>query len=63
MKYSLTLRPSRFLDKLKAEEFIHLQDRVTAERKTLVRDRHIEKLDKSTTDHFTAPIMLTAEKN
>ena len=41
---------------------IHIQDRVTAEIKKLIRDKHIEKLNKCTTDHFIAPIVLTAKK-
>ena len=35
---------------------IHLQDRVTAEIKKLIKDKHIEKLEKCTTDHFVAPM-------
>ena len=42
---------------------IHLQDRVTAEIKILIKDKHIEKLEKCTTDHFIAPIVLTAKKD
>ena len=42
---------------------IHLQDRVTAEIKKLIKDKHIEKLEKCTTDHFIAPIVLTAKKD
>ena len=41
---------------------INLQDRVTAEIKKLIKDKHIEKLEKCTTDHFIAPIVLTAKK-
>ena len=42
---------------------IHLQDRVTAEIKKLIKDKHLEKLEKCTTDHFIAPIVLTAKKD
>ena len=42
---------------------IHLQDRVTAEIKKLIKNKHIEKLEKCTTDHFIAPIVLTAKKD
>ena len=42
---------------------IHLQDRVTAEIKKLIKDKHIERLQKCTTDHFIAPIVLTAKKD
>ena len=42
---------------------IHLQDRVTAEIKKLIKDKQIEKLEKCTTDHFIAPIVLTAKKD
>ena len=42
---------------------IHLQDRVTAEIKKLIKNKHIEKLEKSRTDHFIAPIVLTAKKD
>ena len=42
---------------------IHLQDRVTAEIKKLIKYKHIEKLEKCTTDHFIAPIVLTAKKD
>ena len=42
---------------------IHLQDQVTAEIKNLIKDKHIEKLEKCTTDHFIAPIVLTAKKD
>ena len=40
-----------------------MQDRVTAEIKKLIKDKHIEKLEKFTTDHFIAPIVLTAKKD
>ena len=43
--------------------FIDLQDRVTAEIKKLIRDKHIEKLNNSTMDHFIAPIVLTAKND
>ena len=42
---------------------IHIQDRVTAEIKKLFKDKNIEKLEKCTTDHFIAPIVLTAKKD
>ena len=42
---------------------IHLQDRVTAEIKKLTKDKHIEKIEKCTSDHFIAPIVLTAKKD
>ena len=42
---------------------IHIQDRVANEIKQLVRQGHIEKLDKCTTDYFIAPIVLTAKKD
>ena len=42
---------------------IQLQDRVTAEIKKLIKDRHIENLEKCTTDLFIAPIVLTAKKD
>ena len=42
---------------------IYIQDRVTEEFKALVKDGHVTKLDKSTTDHFINPIMITAKKN
>ena len=32
---------------------IHIQDRVSEELKSLVKDGHIKRLDKCTTDHFT----------
>ena len=41
---------------------IHLQDRVTAEIKKLIKDKHIGKLKKCTTDHFIAPVVLTTKK-
>ena len=41
---------------------IHIQDRV-AEIKKLIKDKHNEKLDKCTTDHFIVPIVLTAKKD
>ena len=40
-----------------------MQDRVTAEIKKLIKDRHIEKLEKCTTDNFIAPIVLIAKKD
>ena len=48
---------------MKAKSPIRIQERVTAEIKTLIKVKHIEKLDKCTTDHFFAPIVLTAEKD
>ena len=42
---------------------IHIQDRVANEIKQLVKQGHIEKLDKCTTDYFISPIVLTAEKD
>ena len=42
---------------------IHIQDRVANEIKQLVKQGHIEKLDKCTTDYFIAPIVLTAKKD
>ena len=42
---------------------IHIQDRVAKEIKQLVKQGHIEKLDKYTTDYFKAPIVLTAKKD
>ena len=42
---------------------IHLQDRVTTEIKILIKDKHNEKIEKCTTDHFIAHILLTAKKN
>ena len=42
---------------------IHIQDRVASEIKQLVKQGHIEKLDKCTTDFFIAPIVLTAKKD
>ena len=42
---------------------IHIQDRVSEELKSLVRDGHITKLDKCTTDHFINPIVITAKKD
>ena len=41
----------------------HIQDRVAGEIKNLGKDGHIEKLDKCTTDHFIAPIVLTTKKD
>ena len=40
---------------------IHIQDRVRAEIKKLIKDIHIEKLNKCTTDHFIAPIELSTK--
>ena len=45
------------------EVHIHIQDRVRAEIKKLIKDIHIEKLNKCTTDHFIAPIVLTTKKD
>ena len=42
---------------------IHIQDRVSEELKSLVRDGHITKLDKCTTDYFINPILITAKKD
>ena len=42
---------------------IHIQDRVANEIKQLVKQSHINKLDKCTTDFFIAPIVLTAKKD
>ena len=42
---------------------IHIQDRLASEIKQLVRQGHIEKLDKCTTDYFIAPIVLTVKKD
>ena len=42
---------------------IHIQDRLANEIKQLVRQGHIEKLDKCTTDYFIAPIVLTVKKD
>ena len=42
---------------------IHIQDRVANEIKQFVKQGHIEKLDKCTTDYFIAPIVLIAKKN
>ena len=42
---------------------IHLQDRVTAEIKKLIKNKHIEKLEKCTTYHFIAHTVLTAKKD
>ena len=42
---------------------IHIQDRVANEIKQLVKQGHIEKLDKCTTDFFIASIVLTAKKD
>ena len=42
---------------------IHIQDRVASEIKLLIKQGHIEKLDKCTTDFFIAPIVLTAKKD
>ena len=42
---------------------IHIQDRVAKEIKQLVKQGHIEKLDKCTTDYFIAPIVLTAKND
>ena len=42
---------------------IHLQNWVTAEIKNLIKEKHIEKLEKCTTDHFIAPIVLIAKKD
>ena len=42
---------------------IHIQDRVANEIKQLVKQGHIETLDKCTTDFFVAPIVLTAKKD
>ena len=41
---------------------IHTQDRVRAEIRKIIKDIHIEKLDKCTTDHFIAPIVLTEKR-
>ena len=41
---------------------IHIQDRVSEELKSLVRDGHITKLDKCTTNHFINSIVITAKK-
>ena len=42
---------------------IHIQDRVCEELKSLVRDGHITKLEKCTTDHFINPIVITTKKD
>ena len=42
---------------------IHIQDRVASEIKLLMEQKHIEKMDKCTTDFFIAPIVLTAKKD
>ena len=42
---------------------IHTQERVANEIKQLVRQGHIEKLDKCTTDYFISPTVLTAKKD
>ena len=42
---------------------IHIQDRVSEELKSLVRDGHDTKLEKCTTDHFINPIVITAKKD
>ena len=44
-------------------EPIHIQDRVSEELMALVRDGHIKKLDKCTTDHFINPIVIIAKKD
>ena len=45
------------------KEPIHIQDRLSEEFKSLVRDGHITKLEKCTTDHFMNPIMITAKED
>ena len=42
---------------------IHIQDRVVNEIRQLVKQGHIEKLDKCTTDFFIVPNVLTAKKD
>ena len=42
---------------------VHIQDRVASEIRQLVKQGHIEKLDKCTTDYFIAPIVLSAKKD
>ena len=42
---------------------INIHDRVSEEVKALVRNGHLIKLDKCTTDHFNNPIVITAKKD
>ena len=42
---------------------IHIQTKVGAEIKKLIREGHIVKLDKCTSDHFVAPVVITAKND
>ena len=42
---------------------IHIQTKVGAEIKKLIKEGHIVKLDKCTSDHFVAPVVITAKKD
>ena len=42
---------------------IHIQNKVKSEIKKLISEGHIEKLDKSTSDCFIAPIVITMKKD
>ena len=64
IKYTLISSSHWCHVKSKDEKFLFFfQDRVASEIKLLVEQRHIEKLDKCTTDCFIAPIVLTAKKD
>ena len=41
---------------------IHIQTKVGAEIKKLIKEGHLVKLDKCTSDHFVAPVVITAKK-
>ena len=41
---------------------IHIQTKVGAEIKKLIKEGHIVKLDKCTSDYFVAPVVITAKK-
>ena len=42
---------------------IHIQEFVSEEVKALIKDGHITKLDKCTTNHFINPIVITSKKD
>ena len=42
---------------------IHVQDKVGTEIKKLIKEGHIVKLNKCTSDHFVAPVVITAKKD
>ena len=64
IKFSLTLKTLWYLGKLNAEKspsIYKIESRLRLEK--LINDKHIERLEKCTTDHFIAPIALTAKKD